>query len=201
MQQIAKEMALSRGYVGRLRTEIIKYTGLQNTAALLLFMSQGDVANEVMDLIRHGNTMKATKPEQGEGVWDDHQDRGLSALLLRKQVLYKPTIEQSQKARQELDRLTNRQIEVIAHYAEGFTMPVIAQMLGISPFTVADLRQDAMVRMGTKTVAHLVALVTRLSIEASFFHNVNGVSAASELSIPPQQCRQDMILNNNSFDS
>jgi DNA-binding NarL/FixJ family response regulator len=131
--------------------------------ALLAAISQLNIQPEAMD-----ETEEAANKVSGETKTVNERERQLPVLLREKHRFQPPTIDQARNALQTLQRLTHRQHEVIELYGEGLTASEISQRLGISCQTVADIRHDAMRRLGVKTVMELVGKVTRLSIEASF---------------------------------
>jgi DNA-binding CsgD family transcriptional regulator len=108
----------------------------------------------------------------GTDGFEDPGNRDRPVLLRGKYRFQVPTVGQAHTALKKLNQLTPRQQEVIAMYAEGLTASEIADRLKISTQRVADIRQDAMMRLGAKTVVGLIGAVTRLSIEASFAFEV-----------------------------
>ena len=166
-KQIAQETALTEGYVGRLRAEIMQYTGTHNLNELLWAMNQSDISEATLSTALNNGSEDHELPAGTDGFVDPG-NRDLPVLLRGKHRFQVPTIDQAYAALKKLKQLTPRQQEVIALYTEGLTASEIGDRLKISAQRVADIRQDAMLRLGTKTVVGLISTVTRLSIEASF---------------------------------
>jgi two-component system response regulator NreC len=83
------------------------------------------------------------------------------AKLLVKDYL---TQESQAEARGEMDGLTDREQEVLAHLADGATNLEIGETLGISPKTVARHRENIMRKLGMHSRTELVKYAIRKGI-------------------------------------
>ncbi len=83
------------------------------------------------------------------------------AKLLVKDYL---TQESHAEARGEMDGLTDREQEVLAHLADGATNLEIGETLGISPKTVARHRENIMRKLGMHSRTELVKYAIRKGI-------------------------------------
>lgn len=166
-KQIAHETALTEGYVARLRSEILQYTGTHTLNELLWAMNQSDISEATLSAVWNDASEDYEVPGGADGLVNP-VNCDLPVLLRGKYRFHVPTVDQAHTALKKLSQLTPRQQEVIALYAEGLTASEIGDRLKISAQRVADIRQDAMMRLGAKTVVGLIGTVTRLSIEASF---------------------------------
>lgn len=77
------------------------------------------------------------------------------------------TIAGKQSARELLNRLTSREIEVLAHIASGMKNHEIAHELCISTRTIETHREHVM----KKTDIHSVAKLTQLALRAKLIEN------------------------------
>ncbi len=87
-------------------------------------------------------------------------DSYLSSLIARETIdylLHKPK-------RENLRRITRRQSEILQLLAEGKSMKVVANILDISPGTVAFHKYDMMERLGIETNAGLLQYAMRNSM-------------------------------------
>ena len=87
-------------------------------------------------------------------------DSYLSSLIARETIdylLHKPK-------RESLRRITRRQSEILQLLAEGKSMKMVANILDISPGTVAFHKYDMMERLGIETNAGLLQYAMRNSI-------------------------------------
>lgn len=87
-------------------------------------------------------------------------DSYLSSLIARETIdylLHKPK-------RENLRRITRRQSEILQLLAEGKSMKVVANILAISPGTVAFHKYDMMERLGIETNAGLLQYAMRNSM-------------------------------------
>ncbi len=68
------------------------------------------------------------------------------------------------KQREELIKLTKREIEIIKLIAEGFTSQQMADKLFISPRTVETHRANLMKKVGVKNAVELVKKAQQLEL-------------------------------------
>jgi len=71
-------------------------------------------------------------------------------------------------SRSELERLSDRELQVFKLLAVGKTIQEIAEMLGISPRTVETHKSRIMDKMGLKNIAELVRTAIRLEIVKNY---------------------------------
>jgi two-component system response regulator NreC len=83
------------------------------------------------------------------------------AKLLVKDYL---TQDSQSEARREMNGLTDREQEVLAHLADGATNMEIGETLGISPKTVARHRENIMRKLGMHSRTELVKYAIRKGI-------------------------------------
>lgn len=57
--------------------------------------------------------------------------------------------------------ITPRQVEVLALMRDGLTIKEAAARLDISPFTVRNLTNDAIIRLGASNGAHAIVIAMR----------------------------------------
>ena len=63
-----------------------------------------------------------------------------------------------------LVELTDKQVEVLSHLANGLDQPAIARVMQISVSTVRSHLRDSLVRLGAASGTHAVALAIGLDI-------------------------------------
>ena len=90
-------------------------------------------------------------------------DSYISSLIARETIDYLL----HQPKRENLRRITRRQSEILQLLAEGKSMKVVANMLAISPGTVAFHKYDMMERLGIDTNAGLLQYAMRNSMSPS----------------------------------
>jgi DNA-binding NarL/FixJ family response regulator len=136
-------------------------------AARSLVLSVHDHPEYVLEAVRagaQGYIRKDTSPAElrqairtvhrGEAFFSSPVARQLSAAV-RQETLRE---EQGEK----LERLTDRERQVLAGIAAGSTSKIIAQQLGLSPRTVEAYRENLMRKLAIRTVAGL----TRFAVES-----------------------------------
>jgi len=136
-------------------------------AARSLILSVHDHPEYVLEAVRagaQGYIRKDTSPAEmrqairtvhrGEAFFSSPVARQLSAAV-RQETLRG---EQGEK----LERLTDRERQVLAGIAAGSTSKLIAQQLGLSPRTVEAYRENLMRKLAIRTVAGL----TRFAVES-----------------------------------
>jgi two-component system response regulator NreC len=132
-----------------------------------LVLSVHDHPEYVLEAVRagaQGYIRKDTSPAElreairtvhrGEAFFSSPVARQLSAAV-RQETLRG---EQGEK----LERLTDRERQVLAGIAAGSTSKIIAQQLGLSPRTVEAYRENLMRKLAIRTVAGL----TRFAVES-----------------------------------
>jgi two-component system response regulator NreC len=135
-------------------------------AARSLILSVHDHPEYILEAVRagaQGYIRKDTSPAEmrqairtvhrGEAFFSSPVARQLSAAV-RQETLRG---EQGEK----LERLTDRERQVLAGIAAGSTSKLIAQQLGLSPRTVEAYRENLMRKLAIRTVAGL----TRFAVE------------------------------------
>ena len=75
-----------------------------------------------------------------------------------------PTIETALSVRRRLEKLTERQIEVLRWMAIGLTSPEIARQLGLSTKTIETHRGEIMKRVGIHDIVGLVRYAIRVGL-------------------------------------
>lgn len=129
-------------------------------AARSLVLSVHDHPEYVLEAVRagaHGYIRKDTSPTElrqairtvhrGEAFFSSPVARQLSAAVRQE------TLRGEQGGK--LERLTDRERQVLAGIAAGSTSKIIAQQLGLSPRTVEAYRESLMRKLAIRTVAGL----------------------------------------------
>jgi DNA-binding NarL/FixJ family response regulator len=93
---------------------------------------------------------------------------GADDIVLKSNLKRIPTaVQAAMDTRRGLERLSNRQLEVLKLVAEGHTTREIAQQLSLSAKTVDTHRGEAMKRLGIHDVTALVRYAIRVGIVSS----------------------------------
>ena len=75
-----------------------------------------------------------------------------------------PAIEAALSVRRRLEKLTQRQIEVLRLMSLGHTTPEIARLLGLSAKTIETHRGEIMKRVGIHDIVGLVRYAIRVGL-------------------------------------
>lgn len=78
----------------------------------------------------------------------------------------RPAIEAAVSAREHLEKLSPRQLQVLRLVAKGLTTPAIAEQLHLSGKTVETHRGEVMKRLGIHDLARLVRYAVRVGLVA-----------------------------------
>jgi len=171
--------------VGELRPDVVVLdvnmpgkTGLEVTSDLreaahpvrVLILSMHDDPEYVLQAVRSGAdgyVLKDVAPaDLRDAVTAVHEGREYFTARVTQQlsVGLRREIEEEQ-LRTRLESLTNREVEVLVHVAEGMTNREIGEKLEISPRTVETHRERVMGKLRIRTVAGLTRFVVENGLD------------------------------------
>ena len=136
-------------------------------AARSLILSVHDHPEYVLEAVRagaHGYIRKDTSPaELRQAIRTVHRGEAFFSSPVAQQLSAAVRQETHREQQGEkLERLTERERQVLAGIAAGSTSKAIAQQLGLSPRTVETYRENLMRKLAIRTVAGL----TRFAVES-----------------------------------
>ncbi len=128
---------------------------LHSILPIIFITGHGDVPMAV-DAMQQGAMDFVQKPFRDQELLDRING------ALEKNTADLAALKEQAEIRQRIESLTTREHEVMAAVCKGQANKVIAMDLGVSQRTVEIHRARAMEKMGARSVAHLVRMVTRI---------------------------------------
>lgn len=122
---------------------------------IIFITGHGDVPMAV-DAMQQGAVDFVQKPFRDQELLDRING------ALEKNAADLAVLKEEAEIRRRVESLTTREHEVMAAVCQGQANKVIAMDLGVSQRTVEIHRARAMEKMGARSVAHLVRMVTRI---------------------------------------
>lgn len=132
-----------------------KLNELESILPVIFITGHGDVPMAV-EAMQHGAVDFVQKPFRDQELLDRINN------ALEKNAADLELLSEVAEIRRRADDLTSREREVMLAVCNGHANKVIAMDLGVSQRTVEIHRARAMEKMGARSVAHLVRMVTRI---------------------------------------
>jgi FixJ family two-component response regulator len=124
---------------------------------VIFLTGQGDIPNSVRAM-KAGAIDFLTKPVEDEVLFNAIR------IALEQDRRRRETRQKNHDVAQRLDKLTERELEVLRHVIAGSLNKQIAAALGVAEKTVKVHRGRVMVKMGVRSVAELVRVTEQIGI-------------------------------------
>lgn len=132
-----------------------KLTEMHSILPVIFITGHGDVPMAV-EAMQHGAVDFVQKPFRDQELLDRINN------ALEKNAADLEALQEVNAIRKRADDLTGREREVMLAVCNGQANKVIAMDLGVSQRTVEIHRARAMEKMGARSVAHLVRMITKI---------------------------------------